>query len=85
MKAWIRDLYGEEHEAEVIDAGMGTGVAVAGFGTALFVERADGWMGGLINAGSTHERIVREVAGHLEMEILPNASGEDRLVVCLEP
>lgn len=98
MRAWIRDLYGDDrptgwHALDPIDGVTPFVVAVPVFGLLVFADRGHGWES-LMSTGDEaldlahrlpREMPVRAVDDHLEVEMLPNVSGEDRIVVCFEP
>lgn len=90
MRAWIRDLHGVEHDTEFVVVQPGAiAVTVAGFGHMIVSHFGpiESWHAILAQGPGRGElqRDVRAVDGHAEIEVLPNPSGEDRIVVCVEP
>lgn len=99
MKAAIRNLWGETTEVHIDELGpTAWAVPVAGFGHLVFVMRPDGPAAVLAQGPGKgeHPRAVERmtedalesgepVRTWYEVELLPNVSGEDRIVVVLTP
>lgn len=100
MRAWIRDLYGLDHVAEfqeldTTEAGLTpVAITVPVFGLIVLVQRGPDDWGAAYTTGNRErdatlglptDRPVKVVDGHIEIEMLANVSGEDRVVVCFEP
>jgi hypothetical protein len=94
----IRDLHGLSHDTEVLQEGGQPRskpliVHVAGFGAlAAQLVASDEpivrlgepeLFAGLYNNEQLKRRNARRVDGGWEVELLPNSSGEDRIVVCI--
>lgn len=89
--AHIRDIYGEIHPTEILDP-VAPNVHVAnvpGFGHVMIGPGSDGEDS--VNAllihrrGSTARTALRMEDNTIEVEVLPNSSGEDRVVVVFTP
>lgn len=97
-RAWIRDLYGEEHDAKfsTLDAAsgaLGVAIVVPGFGQLVLVQRTNEEWGCAYTTGNAEDdarlglpasREVRVLDDHVEVELLPNRAGEDRIVICFD-
>lgn len=95
VSAGIRDLYGVERPTALrldVDVPGGWAVDVPGLGTLLvaklqsdeLIVRLGRTYRSLLLQGASHvERDVAVIGDDLEVELLPNSSGEDRIVVVL--
>lgn len=85
--ATIRDIHGGVHDAELITLhNRSWAVPVAGFGHVVIGRLPNGDWAAVLAQGrgrGEHDRDVKVVDGVLEVEVLPNSSGEDRIVVCV--
>lgn len=89
MKAHFRNLRGEYSDAELVDLDNPkiACVVVPGFGHLIVANGPDGVPRAVLAQGpgqGDHQREVKQFDdGHVEVELLPNRSGEDRIVVVL--
>ena len=97
MKARIRDIFGEYHSTtvEALDTPQTWAVTVSGLGhlvVFLPADVADGPPQAILTQGPgreqrRHVKTLGTIDGRRwhEVELLPNSSGEDRIVVVIEP
>lgn len=86
MRARIRNLWGEYSDAEIVDLENPAVVCVVVPVLGHLIVPLTGRTTAVLThgPGSEVERPVTSVDGHLEVELLPNSSGEDRIVVVID-
>lgn len=88
VQASIRNLWGEEQPAELedgVDLPPGVvAVRVPGLGHLIVGRHDDEWRAVLAQEHGTLWRDVSVIGDRVEVELLPNGSGEDRIVVCVD-
>lgn len=92
MHATIRNLWGEEQPAELDELSHGSVVvAVPGLGHLVFNPETPAGARAVLTQGPgrDHDRDVKRLLEgddpRYEIELLPNSSGEDRIVVVVRP